>query len=346
MRIGTRTCSPESPVLVIAEIGVNHDGSVDRALRLVEVAKRAGADGVKLQVFRARQLVNGRGVLAQYQTRTTDAESSVELLTRYELAEPDLARVLDHARSLGLLAVATPFSPSDVPVCARLGLHAVKIASPDVVNIPLLSAAADIGLPVLVSTGAATMEEIDVARRLLALRDTPHLLMHCVSAYPAPDDQAHLCFIPELIRRYGPVVGYSDHAPSVISGALAVAAGAVLLERHLTYDTRAAGPDHAASSDPATFTEYVRLARQAAILRGAGPKRVLPIEQDVRRVSRQSLVLAVDVAAGEALTDRHLTVQRPGTGISASEYPRLLGRRAGRPLPAGTLLTWDMIAAA
>lgn len=343
LRIGSRVVSASSEVLVVAEIGVNHDGQVSRAIELVRTAREAGAHAIKLQVFKASSLVHGAGELAEYQKRTTAAASSADLLRSLELPEEALAEVLQAARGLGLLTIATPFSPGDVPVCARLGLDAIKIASPDVVNLPLVSAAARLGKPLLVSTGAASVDEIDIARRHLSLHDVPHCLLHCVSSYPAPDDQAHLCFIPELVRRYGELVGYSDHAASVLSGALAVAAGAVLLERHLTYDRRAAGPDHAASSDPGQFAQYVRLAREATTLRGTGSKRVLPIEADVRRVSRQSLVLTRDIAPGERLTPDGLTTQRPGTGIPASQADRVLRFRAKTGLKAGTLLTWDML---
>jgi N,N'-diacetyllegionaminate synthase len=346
IRIGGRAVGADCAPMVVAEIGVNHDGSVERALRLVDIAARVGADAVKLQVFRAEQLVAGRGVLAAYQQRTTNAESSVELLRRYELSKEELGRVLGHAKSRGLACVATPFSPADVPVCGELGLDALKIASPDVVNTPLLRQVAGLGRPMLVSTGAATMEEIDGARRLLAMAGVEHVLMHCVSSYPTPDSAAHLCFLHDLRRSYGSLVGYSDHADTVLAGALAVSAGAVVLERHLTYDKGASGPDHAASSDPAEFAEYVALVRQAAVLRGTGRKRVLEIERDVRRVSRQSLVLARDLAAGEAITAEHLTVKRPGTGIPARRWEDAIGRRSDQDLPAGTLLTWELLRAA
>lgn len=345
MKIGQHEVGPGKRTLVIAEIGVNHDGSVARALELVDEARLAGADAVKLQVFRATQLVNGQGILAAYQTRTTDAESSVELLKRYELQEDELSQVLRYARSLGLATIATPFSLGDVPVCQKLGLDAIKIASPDLVNVPLLLGAAETGLPMLVSTGAATLEEVDDARRVLATVGAEHLFMHCVSSYPTEDADAHLCFIPELVRHYGPLVGYSDHANSLMAGALAVAAGAVVLERHLTYDRTAAGPDHAASSEPDDLAYYIKMVREAEMLRGRGNKRVLPAEEDVRRVSRQSLVLTRDITPEEPITAEHLTTQRPAIGIPASAFRRTLGRRPARNLKAGTLLTWDMLVA-
>jgi sialic acid synthase SpsE len=268
-------------------------------------------------------------------------------LRRLELSEDDLYAIHTHARHLRLLAIATPFSPTDVPVCDRLGLDAIKIASPDIVNFPLLEAARETGKPLLLSTGAATLEEIDATHASLG-DFYPRCYLHCISSYPTPDDQAHLTFIPQLIQRYANHeavggVGYSDHAQSLLSGAFAVAAGATILERHLTYDKKAQGPDHAASSDPREFAEYVKYARQATTLRGTGPKRVLPIEQDVRKVSRQSLVLTQDTPAGVPLTKSHRTPHRPGTGIPAAAYPKLLGRTLHSPQKANTLLTWDML---
>lgn len=331
--------SNPSSLTVIAEIGVNHDGELFRALELVSAAKSAGADGIKLQVFRAATLVHGSGILADYQKSTTDAPTSADLLRRYELSEPDLLRVIAHAKSLGLLTVATPFSPSDIPICARLGLDALKIASPDLINHILLAAAAETRLPLLVSTGAATLDEIHHTHAFLSSLEVSPLYLHCVSAYPAPDHLAHLTFIHDLIHHFGPRVGYSDHAPSLLAGACAVSAGAILLERHLTYSTTAPGPDHAASSDPTQFAEYTRLARTAQTLRGTGHKRLLPIEHDVRRVSRQSLVLALPLAPGQPLTPAHLTTQRPGTGISPSAAHTVLGKPPRTSLPAGHMLS-------
>lgn len=341
LQIGHRRVSSSDPVYVIAELGVNHDGRVDVALRLVEMAANCGADAIKLQLFKARQLVHGSGVLAEYQKRTTDAESSVELLSRYELSEPDVRRVLAAARERGLGVIATPFSPppgEDVPMCRRLGLDAVKVASPDVVNVPLLESVCELGVPVLASTGAADAEEVDDACRLMSMQGAGHVLMHCVSAYPVPANLAHLRFIPEMVARYGELVGYSDHVESLMAGALAVAGGAVVVERHLTYDRQARGPDHPASSSPAEFKEYVRLIREATLLRGTGNKRVLGLEGDVRKVSRQSLVTTRSLPAGTVIQPGDLTTQRPGTGISAGSYRRVVGRQSHRDLASGEML--------
>ncbi len=174
----------------------------------------------------------------------------------------------------------------------------------------------------------------------------PFALLHCVSSYPVSDADAHLCWIGELAGRFGVPVGYSDHTTDCLAGALAVAAGATVVEKHLTYDRAAAGPDHSASADPGQFARYVKLIRRAEGLRGAPGKRVLAGEQDVRRVSRQSLVAARDLRPGQVIADGDLTVQRPGTGIPAADVARAVGRRTAGVIKRGTLLSWDMLAAA
>jgi sialic acid synthase SpsE len=341
--IAGRTLGDGTPVMVIAEIGVNHDGSLARALELVRIARDAGADAVKLQVFSADRLLHGCSVLAEYQKQTCDAADPHALLRRYELGRRELGEIDAAIRAQGMLPLATPFSVDDVSVIESLDLPAIKIASPDLVNRVLLERAAETGRPMLVSTGAATMEEVGTCVRWLRGWRASFALLHCVSSYPASDDQAYLGWIGELRREFAAPVGYSDHTNTLLSGALAVAAGACIVERHITYDRSADGPDHAASSDPEQFAEYVRLIRQAERLRGTPGKRVLECEQDVRAVSRQSLVLTRAVAAGEPIARLDLTVQRPGTGIAAAEIDVVVVRLAARALPAGTMLTWDML---
>ncbi len=329
--------------LIIAEIGVNHDGSLARAKELVDIAADCGADAVKLQIFSASTLMNGQARFAQYQQQHCDDADPAAMLRRYELRPLEVAVLVEHIRARGLLPLATPFSPDDVQIISKLDLPAVKIASPDLVNRPLLMAVAQLRRPMLISTGAAAMGEVEMAVSWLREWDSTFTLLHCISSYPAPADQLHLSWIRELAATFGVPVGYSDHSTQTLTGALAVAAGATVLERHLTWDKAAPGPDHAASSDPGEFAEYVKLARQAAAMCGRGPKRILDIERDVRQVSRQSLVLRRDVAPGERLAEQHLTVQRPGTGIPAAAIELALGRRVRRPLSSGVMLQWDML---
>jgi N-acetylneuraminate synthase/N,N'-diacetyllegionaminate synthase len=328
--------------MVIAEIGVNHDGSVERAIELVHHACAAGADAVKLQVFRAHSLMHPACRFAQYQEQRAAESNPAAMLKRYELSDDALCRIIQAIRELRLTPIATPFSPDDVDVIEQLKIATIKIASPDLVNQPLLARAAGTGTPLIVSTGAATIDEVEQTVAWLRQWKSSFALLHCVSSYPTSATQAHLRWIEQL-STLGVPVGYSDHTTEPLAGALAVAAGACIIEKHLTYDRAAAGPDHSSSADPSEFAEYVRLIRRAETMRGTSAKRVLEIEQDVRTVSRQSLVLARDVEADEVIRMSDLTVQRPGTGIAAADISLVAGRSAKSPLRKGTMLQWNML---
>ena len=333
------------PPYVIAEAGVNHDGRPDEALRLVDVAAAAGADAVKFQVFRAESLVAGDAPLAEYQ-RGQGAATQAELLRRLELDDAALLRVAAHARAAGLHLLATPFGVADVARVVRLSPPALKIASTDLNNLPLLRTAVESGLPLLVSTGAATRDEIAAAiSRFDAWRVCGRLvLLHCVSCYPAPLERANLRAIRALRRIAGVPCGFSDHTRSPQSGAWAVAAGACVLEKHFTRDRSAAGPDHAMSLDPAGLREYVLRAREAHAALGDGVLGAQDIEADVRAVARRSVVAARDLPAGAALTADAITVQRPAGGIAADRLDELLGRRLAAPVTRGERITWEMLA--
>ena len=313
--IETRRVGPGQPTMMIAEIGVNHDGSVQRAIDLVRIAATCGADAVKLQIFRAVNLLHVSSELAEYQRGRTGEENPVDMLRKYELSTPDLRSVVKEIRANNMIPLATPFSPPDLEVLESLRIPAIKIASPDIVNRPLLQCAAKLRKPLLISTGAAEMEEIETSVNWLKKWNATFALLHCVSAYPAPAAAANLCWIQELASRFNVPVGYSDHTTEVFCGAMSVAAGACFIERHLTYDLGARGPDHAASSDPSQFQRYIKHVREADILRGSGEKHVLDIEVDVRKVSRQSLVARRSLEAGSVLTEEDVTVSGPEHGL-------------------------------
>jgi N,N'-diacetyllegionaminate synthase len=343
--IAGRQISATAPVFVIAEIGVNHDGSLGRALGLVEAARSAGADAVKLQIFRAEALMSASCSLAGYQVQRCGETSAVEMLRGYELSAGEVGKIVGAIREAGMVPLATPFSVADVDVIEGLDLPAVKIASPDIVNRPLLERAARLGRPLLVSTGASTIEEIGRTVGWLDQWGVRFALLHCVSAYPTADRDVNLCWIGEVRERFGVAAGYSDHSTQMMCGALAVAAGACVIEKHLTYDRSAPGPDHAASADPGQFREYVEMVRRAARMRGLPGRRVLAVEEDVRRVSRQSLVLRRRLRAGDVIGEGDLMVQRPGTGIGAAEISLVVGRKLKHGGAAGEVLRWEMLAA-
>ncbi len=344
VRIGDRKVGDHCPVMIVAEAGVNHDGRLDQALRLVDVAADAGADVVKFQVFRAAQLVTAAAATAEYQ-QAAGARSQREMLARLELSDDDFARIAEHCRERGIEFLATPFSPPDVDRLIKLGVHAIKIASPDLNNVPLLRRAADLGLPLIVSTGAATAEEIDAAvERLCAWGVGDRLvLLHCISGYPAPLEAANLRAIASLRTAFGVPCGFSDHTRATHIAAWAVAAGACVLEKHFTLDRDAAGPDHAFSLSPDELATYVATARAAEQTLGTGQIGMSDVEAEVRAVARQSVVAAAAIPAGTVLTGEMLTVKRPGGGIPPERLESLIGRELTVDLVRDTMLTWDLV---
>ena len=343
--IGDRTIGAGQRAYIIAEAGVNHDGSVETALRLVEAAVTAGADAVKFQVFRAAELVTAGAATAGYQ-RAAGARSQRDMLRRLELVGEDFARIREHCQRSSIEFLATPFSPPDVGRLEALGVRAIKLASTDLNNTPLLKRAAETGLPLIVSTGAATAQEMRVAfDRLRAWGASRRVaLLHCVSCYPAPLEAANLRAIGALGRTFGVPCGFSDHTVSTEVGGWAVAAGACVLEKHFTLDRSAAGPDHAMSLSPVELTEYVAGVRAAEVALGNGALGMTELEADVRAAARKSVVAAAAMRAGAVLTEDLLTVKRPGGGIEPDQLDELVGRRLLVDVADETPLTWDMIA--
>lgn len=341
MRIGERhiaSAPAQDAPYIIAELGVNHDGSVDRALELVEAAADAGADAIKLQLFDANKLLSSAAMPAEYQLAAGLGDPR-DMLQRLELSMQDMRRVFDRAERCGLHRIITVFNVDLVAEAESLNCHAYKTASPDIINRPLLERLMATERPLIVSAGAATLEEVQQATNWLD--GHPHVLMQCVSAYPVPAQHAALAGRLAMMRVNHNSLGYSDHTTATDTGALAVASGACILEKHLTYDRKASGPDHAASLDPTAFAEYIRLARRAWAMLGTCEKHILPIEEDVREIARQSLVTTRALPAGHELTEADLTIKRPGTGISPVALQQTIGRITARSVDENVPLVKD-----
>ncbi|MFK7790141.1 MAG: N-acetylneuraminate synthase family protein [Phycisphaeraceae bacterium] len=326
----------QARVSVVAEIGVNHDGDAALGRLLIDSAAAAGVDAVKFQYFHPDRLLSNQAELAGYQQG--QAANQRELLGKLAMPIDVLAGLVSHAKVCGLAAVVTPFSLADPAELADLGLDAIKTASPDAVNGPLLEACAAMGLPMLISTGTCSLDELEPAAALLRGHDAGGAMLHCVSSYPTPMGRAQLGGILAMRGALGLPIGYSDHTRGLQTGALAVMAGAVVIEKHLTHDRTAKGPDHAASLDGEQMKQYVANIREAQSAMGLVLKDVSEVERDVRRVSRQSVCVVSDLPAGHVLTDRDLTVKRPGTGLPASTLASLVGKSLAKAVKANDLL--------
>jgi N,N'-diacetyllegionaminate synthase len=358
MRIGNRQIGGGAPPYVIAEIGVNHDGAPRRALELVDAASEAGADAVKLQLFRADLLLSDEAALAGYQQQAGE-RSPLEMLRRLELPDDALGELVARAHDRGLHAIVTPFSIPLVEPALRAGFDAFKIASPDIINLPLLRAVERTGKPLIVSTGASTMSEVHRAAGWLRAAAARTAWLQCVSCYPTPDEDASILAMQDLRTAVDGPVGYSDHTTGVDTGAVAAALGADMLEKHLTGSRAAAGPDHAASLEPAEFRAYAAKAREEGSMRewmdghlparedprwGPAQKRLLPCEEDVRRLSRQSLVTARPLRNGDELREQDIAIKRPGTGVEPWRLDEFLRKTVIRKVSANRLLSEDDVA--
>ncbi|MCG3178636.1 MAG: N,N'-diacetyllegionaminic acid synthase [Phycisphaerae bacterium] len=340
IEIGDREVGVGRPVFVIAEAGVNHNGQVRAALDLVRAAAAAGADAVKFQAFSADRLVTASAPAAGYQ----HAADQRSMLAQLELSPLELAQCKAECEEMGVTFLATPFSPRDVANLHGMGVTAIKIASPDVANPPLLRVAAETGLPILLSTGASTMDEVRAAVDTLGEAGCRGLvLLHCVSSYPTPQTACNLRAIRTLAGAFGCPIGYSDHTAESDTSALAVAAGACVLEKHFTLNRKLNGPDHFFSLDPAGLVDYVDAARRAEQVMGHGRREPDAVEMDVRSVARSSVVSVRPIGAGQKIARDMLTVKRPGGGVEPARLDDLIGRVARADIPPDTTIRWDMI---
>jgi len=344
--IGPRRIGRGEPVFIVAEAGVNHNGDLALARRLVDAAAECGADAVKFQTFAVDALLTREAPKAGYQLETTGSgESQRDMLARLELGAEALAELGVRAAKGGLVFFSTPFDEASADALDALGVALFKVPSGEITNLPLLRHVAGKGRPIIVSTGMATLEEVeDAVRAIREAGDPPVALLHCLSAYPAPAGEVNLRAMDALSARFGCPVGYSDHTLGVDIAVAAVARGACIIEKHLTLDTSLPGPDHRASLAPSPFRAMVQAIRRVESALGDGVKRAMPSEIDTRRVARKSLVAARALRTGERLAAADVTSKRPGTGISPAELPRVLGLRLTRDIAADEVISWEALA--
>ena len=317
---------------IIAEAGVNHNGDMRLARRLVTAASRAGADAVKFQTFRAEQLVSVFAPKADYQRRTTDArESQFAMIKQLELGWNDHRRLLQYAVSRGIRFLSTPFDEESADLLERLGVSLFKIPSGEITNHPFLRHVARKRKPMIVSTGMSSLAEVGAAVNVIRSAGNRRItLLQCVTAYPAPMRDVNLRAMETMRRAFGLDVGYSDHTTGIEAPIAAVALGASVIEKHFTIDRALPGPDHKASLEPAELAAMVSAIRNVELALGDGVKRMMPCERRNARVARKSLVAAVPIARGEPFTRHNVARKRPGTGISPARLGSVIGRRARR----------------
>ena len=333
----------QTKALIIAEAGVNHNGDLDVALRMIDAAADAGADLVKFQTFSAERLVVRDARKAAYQEIQTGAgETQFEMLRRLELSRGDHEVLAKHCAASGIGFFSTAFDIESLEMLAGMGQTLFKIPSGEITNLPYLQRVGQLGGKIILSTGMATLGEIEAALGVLELAGSSrqHItILHCTTEYPAPFEDVNLNVMPALRACLGVEVGYSDHTPGIEVAIAAVALGARVIEKHFTLDRDLPGPDHAASLEPAEFAAMVSAIRNIEIALGGSVKRRTTSEMKNIEVARKSIVASRAIRAGEVFSTDNLTTKRPGTGLSPMRLPELLGRPAPRDYVADEQVT-------
>lgn len=319
---------------IIAEAGVNHNGDLALAMRLVDVAAEAGADVVKFQTFSADRLVTQSAAKAAYQDRqAVRDESQHAMLRALELTRAMHDDLVDHCARRGIPFFSTAFDLQSIDLLVDVGLDEFKVPSGELTNLPYLRKIGAFGRPVMLSTGMATLGDVEAAIDALERAGTPRTLMtvlHCNTQYPTPMGDVNLRAMVTLREAFGVAVGYSDHTPGIEVATAAVALGATVIEKHFTVDRALPGPDHKASLEPAELRAMVAAIRNIEAALGDGIKRPSPSERENLPVARKSIVASRGIAVGETLSVENLTVKRPGTGISPMRWDDVVGRVASR----------------
>lgn len=344
--VGNRVIGANQPCFIIAEAGVNHNGDVVLAKRLIDEAAKAGVDAVKFQTFKADQIATEATPKADYQLEATEPnETHLEMLRRLELSPDAYGELQARCEERGLLFLSTPYDEAGVDLLEGLGVPAFKIGSGEITNWPFLEYVASKAMPIILATGMAYLSEVEEAVQVIRKAGNEELvLLHCVSAYPAKPDDANLRAMTTLATHFGVPVGFSDHTLGTEVARAAVALGATVIEKHFTLDRTLPGPDHQASLEPTELGELVRAIRSVELALGDGIKAPTPSEMEVREKVRRSLAAAEDLPTGVTLEASMLTTLRPGTGISPRHRLSIVGRRLKRPLKSGQLLSWEDLA--
>lgn len=328
--------------LIIAEAGVNHNGDLDLARQLIDAAAAAGADMVKFQTFNANRLVTRTAKKANYQTQTTDCkESQHVMLHRLELTEAMHKELIAHCAKRNISFFSTGFDIESVDMLVSLGQYCFKIPSGEITNLPYLRHIGQIGKKVILSTGMATLGEIEAAIEVLDQAGTPRAnltVLHCTTEYPTPMHEVNLRAMQSIHAAFGVAVGYSDHTSGIEVAIAAAAMGATVIEKHFTLDRNLPGPDHHASLEPEELKAMVAAIRNIETALGDGIKRLTPSEARNKPFARKSLVATKAIKAGEVFSAKNLTAKRPGTGISPMRWDEVLGKKARRDFIADELI--------
>ena len=339
--IANKIISENSGPFVIAEAGVNHNGRLDLALRMVDAASAAGADAVKFQTFKAGDLVTKAAKMAAYQKKNTRRqESQLAMLKRLELKESFYKPIMRRCKKRKIIFLSTPLGGfASVDLLERLGVSAFKVASCDLDNIPVLGYIARLKKPMIISTGMANMREIKEAIACIKSQGNNKIIaMHCTANYPCSLYEANLASMQTMMRQLGVIVGYSDHTLGIQVSIMAATLGACVIEKHFTLDPNIQGPDHKASISPAELKELVSAVKSVKTILGSSVKGPTKSERAMSKEAKKSIVAVRNIKKGELFTRENIGIKRPGTGLRPEYYSKIVGKRARKNIISDALL--------
>jgi len=343
--LGNKPVGNDSPTLMIAEAGVNHNGDLRLAHELIRAAAQTGADVVKFQTYVTEEIIVRNAPKAEYQLLTTNpSESQFQMLKSLELPISAYSELKAHCEELGVIFLSTPYDFPSLEALERIQVAGYKIASTDTSNLPFLDTVARKGRPVILSTGMSDLDQVSEAVDTMQSAGLHDLaLLQCTSEYPAPMNELNIRAMSTLSMRFNLPVGFSDHSQGIEASSWAVAAGACIIEKHFTLDRKMKGPDHAASLEPREMTDLVKLVRRVEYSLGDGRK--VPTASEVRNKPRmqKSLVARRHLAQGEVIDGSALNCKRPADGLSPSLWKQVVGRKTARAINVDETLTNDMI---
>ncbi len=341
IKIGNKMIGDGYPVFIIAEAGVNHNGDLEIAKRLIDAALEAGVDAVKFQTFKAEHLVTKSAKQAKYQKKNIGRnETQFDMLKRLELKDSYHGILKAYCEEKGVIFLSAPFSVEDANFLDSLGVDAYKIPSGEINNFPYLKHIAKKGKPMIVSTGMSTMKEVHDSFNIIKESGNADLIfLHCTSNYPAKEDSLNMKAISRMKEEIDALVGYSDHSKGVYADIIATSLGACVIEKHFTLDKDMDGPDHAASLNPEELKEMVFAIRQSEAMLGTDKKLCSQEEIDTRDVARKSIIAKVAMDPGTVISEDLITIKRPGTGIPPTDIHLVLGKTVTKRIEEDTLLS-------
>ena len=343
IKIGDKLIGEGESCFIIAEAGVNHNGDINLAKKLIGAAKDARADAVKFQTFKAENIVIKNAEKAEYQ-KTVKEESQYGMLKKLELTEEDFRELADYAKEKDILFLSTPFDKESVDLLCELDVPVFKVGSGEITNFPLLKHIAKKEKPIILSTGMSTLGEVEEALNVIRSEGVEDvILLQCVSNYPARIEDVNLRAMETLKQAFKIPVGFSDHTLGITASIAAAAFGACVIEKHFTLDINLPGPDHKASLEPDELKEMVKTIRDVEKALGDWIKRPTANEEKVKKIARRSIIAKIDISGGTVITEDMLDIKRPGTGIEPKYFDLIVGMRTKKDIKKSDIVMWKMI---